>query len=495
MGFDAIPSPHSRLATTTNKLEHEPNPFEQSFSTPTQGNGQSKPTLPPISHLDSPAILSDFYFVGQSLRSGPLSPSMLTAPQTTSQSTGLKRTNTPNLSVAGFNLAEPSSPMTAALLNAVPSGIIATPGGSIKSLLSMSNSRTDISNLSLPTTRSTTNESLRSTSLATVSMAPEPMESGQSFDQVTAARGEEGRNIPDVASTTAVQANAVGLVPPALPSATTTTTTNNNLYLLTEAGRELSKHYRPAPSGPLPPSSHMTMDGNGQSLSMLGSAPVHSHHSHPSYHPVSGNLSAPTVAPAAVPTNSIDPLATTLHDVSLHSNSSRGNGSNDDVMNSTITSGMLRSPTTNTANRPHPPPPSSQQYNTVPTRIDPTGQSPKRKTSMTMDTSSSNKKRGTQENQEVGGRVDKRQNFLERNRIAALKCRQRKKQWINELQNTVDVYSSENEKLEREVQQLRQEVLSLKALMLGHKECPLLQANGMLGLDSFDSAHHAVPRS
>ncbi|KAJ1657283.1 Transcription factor [Dispira simplex] len=493
MGFNAIPSPHSRLATTTNKLEHEPNPFEQSFSTPTQGNGQSKTTLPPISHLDSPAILSDYYFGGQSLRSGPLSPSMLTAPQTTSQPIGLKRTSTPTLSNTGFNLmAEPPSPMTAALLNAVPNSIIATPGGSIKSLLSMSNSRTDMNSLTMPTTRSATNESLRSTNLATVSMAPEPTESGQSFDQVNVGRGEEGGSISGVASTTAASVNPASLVPPTLPS--TTITNSNNLYLLTEAGQELSKHYHPPSLGPLPPTSHMAINGNGQSLSILGPASVHPHHSHASYHPVSGNLSVPTVAPAAVPTTSIDPLATTLHDVSLRNNVSRGNGSNNEVTSPANTSGLVRSPTTNTTNRSHPPP-SSQQYNTVPTRIDPTGQSPRRKTSMDTDTSSSNKKRSAQENQETDGKLDKRQNFLERNRIAALKCRQRKKQWINELQNTVDVYTSENEKLEHEVQQLRQEVLNLKALMLSHKECTIVQTNGMAGLDIFDSAHHAVSHS
>ncbi|RKP34515.1 hypothetical protein BJ085DRAFT_881, partial [Dimargaris cristalligena] len=67
---------------------------------------------------------------------------------------------------------------------------------------------------------------------------------------------------------------------------------------------------------------------------------------------------------------------------------------------------------------------------------------------------------------------EKRRSFLERNRIAALKCRQRKKQWLNNLQNTLDLYSVENDKAEKQMQLLREEVLHLKTLLVAHKECP-----------------------
>jgi ATF/CREB family transcription factor len=86
---------------------------------------------------------------------------------------------------------------------------------------------------------------------------------------------------------------------------------------------------------------------------------------------------------------------------------------------------------------------------------------------------------------------DKRRNFLERNRqgtkhkyntniffIAALKCRQRKKQWLSSLQQKVDWYTRENELLSSEVGQLREQVTGLKTLLAAHKDCPVAHQNG-----------------
>lgn len=68
---------------------------------------------------------------------------------------------------------------------------------------------------------------------------------------------------------------------------------------------------------------------------------------------------------------------------------------------------------------------------------------------------------------------EKRKSFLERNRVAALKCRQRKKQWLENLQAKVEYFSSENESLNTQVASLREQVLSLKTILLQHKDCPL----------------------
>jgi len=73
---------------------------------------------------------------------------------------------------------------------------------------------------------------------------------------------------------------------------------------------------------------------------------------------------------------------------------------------------------------------------------------------------------------------DKRRNFLERNRQAALKCRQRKKQWLSSLQQKVDWYTRENELLSSEVGQLREQVTNLKTLLAAHKDCPIAEQNG-----------------
>ncbi|KAK1836264.1 transcription factor atf1 [Podospora conica] len=74
---------------------------------------------------------------------------------------------------------------------------------------------------------------------------------------------------------------------------------------------------------------------------------------------------------------------------------------------------------------------------------------------------------------------EKRKNFLERNRVAALKCRQRKKAWLASLQTKVELYSSENETLTTQITQLREEVVNLKTLLLAHKDCPVTQSQGM----------------
>lgn len=72
---------------------------------------------------------------------------------------------------------------------------------------------------------------------------------------------------------------------------------------------------------------------------------------------------------------------------------------------------------------------------------------------------------------------DKRKNFLERNRQAALKCRQRKKAWLTELQQKVDSLSTENEALQRTIGGLHDEVGRLTAL--------LMQRDGAMGVQPY----------
>ncbi|ORX91037.1 GCN5L1-domain-containing protein [Basidiobolus meristosporus CBS 931.73] len=78
---------------------------------------------------------------------------------------------------------------------------------------------------------------------------------------------------------------------------------------------------------------------------------------------------------------------------------------------------------------------------------------------------------------------EKRKSFLERNRQAASKCRQRKKQWLNNLQAQVEYLSQENETLQNQATGLREEIINLKTLLLAHKDCPIAQANGAMGIE------------
>ena len=66
-------------------------------------------------------------------------------------------------------------------------------------------------------------------------------------------------------------------------------------------------------------------------------------------------------------------------------------------------------------------------------------------------------------------------------RVAALKCRQRKKQWLANLQSKVEMFSNENEALTAQITQLREEVVNLKTLLLAHKDCPVTQQQGLHG--------------
>jgi ATF/CREB family transcription factor len=60
---------------------------------------------------------------------------------------------------------------------------------------------------------------------------------------------------------------------------------------------------------------------------------------------------------------------------------------------------------------------------------------------------------------------EKRKNFLERNRQAALKCRQRKKAWLAQLQAKVEFLTGENERLTSALVSSREEIARLSALV------------------------------
>ncbi|KAL0093076.1 Skn-1-like basic-leucine zipper transcription factor [Phycomyces blakesleeanus] len=90
-------------------------------------------------------------------------------------------------------------------------------------------------------------------------------------------------------------------------------------------------------------------------------------------------------------------------------------------------------------------------------------------------------------NKLVAGEEEKRKHFLERNRQAALKCRQRKKEWLKDLQTKVDYLSSDNEQLQLQSIALREELLNLKTLLLSHRDCPINQRS------TFEAIHRPLP--
>ncbi|XP_063743634.1 cyclic AMP-dependent transcription factor ATF-2 isoform X2 [Eleginops maclovinus] len=78
------------------------------------------------------------------------------------------------------------------------------------------------------------------------------------------------------------------------------------------------------------------------------------------------------------------------------------------------------------------------------------------------------RRRNTSENPD-----EKRRKFLERNRAAASRCRQKRKVWVQSLEKKSEDLNLTNGQLQNEVTLLRNEVAQLKQLLLAHKDCPV----------------------
>ncbi|XP_034938744.1 cyclic AMP-dependent transcription factor ATF-2 [Chelonus insularis] len=91
--------------------------------------------------------------------------------------------------------------------------------------------------------------------------------------------------------------------------------------------------------------------------------------------------------------------------------------------------------------------------------------------------------------------LNKKQQILARNRASSMRARAKRKEWINQLQKSVNEANEINTKLHEEVNTLRSEVTRLKTLLLAHKDCPVTKAmekdNGIL----FDSKVMPLPSS
>jgi hypothetical protein len=65
--------------------------------------------------------------------------------------------------------------------------------------------------------------------------------------------------------------------------------------------------------------------------------------------------------------------------------------------------------------------------------------------------------------------VDPKKDFLERNRLAASKCRQKRKEWLKNLEQSCGEEERMNTQLKRDIQSLQDEVVVLKGQFLQHQ--------------------------
>ncbi|CAI2165621.1 16783_t:CDS:2 [Funneliformis geosporum] len=390
----------TRFLAACSKHDLEPNPFEQSFSgvnplSESSGTNSPKPSLPPVAQLESPSagITTNEDQYGwnlQSLRSGPLSPSMLAGPQDSMMFDDIRagRTGTTPLPYGSF--PDPS-PRTAALFGTQNSSL----SSSFMNVMTLSNAANATDPFGRNVFAQNVQKPLTDSDRKTIS------------DSVTSVSG---------ASTSQ---------PGVLQSGVNAT----NLLGITNGSNTVA-----------PSASVMVTNPLGQTVMVANPA-------------LNRNMLA---------SNQQD---TINRNVSMMSDTIMPKTENDDFTDSAI---ILNNGT---------------HSNGISSNISHHKGSVLTAEDSLISEQPPSKKNGQKSKSDMTDE-EKRRNFLERNRQAALKCRQRKKQWLANLQAKVEYLTNDNETLQNQAQSLREEILNLKTLLLAHKDCPIAQANGVMGLES-----------
>ncbi|KAG0325829.1 hypothetical protein BG004_003091, partial [Podila humilis] len=434
-----------RYLQASSKLDLEPNPFEQSFSGMSGKTGSDavkvetpKPVLPSIASMSGRLAPSNdqFGWDAQSLRMGPLSPSMLEGPQ--------------NPIVFDKPLSQ----------NPVPIGSFPSSSASLSTVFASASSLSQpgIPFVGLPGPLPVPPPAAAVAQAADSYQAlvpPAPFNHNQQLVQQSGAGSQQPQQINHSLAQQPLNNRFVSPQGHAHPD-----NEHGNLHLLSAAVRESwpkresidqngsaphgQPHYQTQPHQHPHPHSHQS-----QHIAQHAQHAQHSQHlQHPHHHqqyqhhphqstPQSGVMPAPQRAkPGVEPTSATRGVRRPRHvseDNSDDSELSRHSGNGGE-------------------NNP-------------------------------------NKKKNTGPVDDKMDEEEKRKNFLERNRQAALKCRQRKKQWLSNLQTKVEYLSTDNEHLQNQTAMLRDEIIHLKALLLAHKDCPVAQANGVYG-DAIGAPNH-----
>ncbi|WVF71853.1 hypothetical protein IAT40_006663 [Kwoniella sp. CBS 6097] len=476
------------------RFDQEPNPFEQSFSrsshhsqsslsdrtTPPRGTDATSTrhnALPPLSSLTSPAAAdpSHFPWLANSLRSGPLSPAMLAGPQNghpqpnasaqrggpnnevggghpneggAFESTGFRTGFTPGTGsgfTPGYNallnsslgaLAMPS-PNTAAFLNSITN---ATPLGGESDVAAAAHAGVHGQHMpphphdgnlhppsALPPHMQAHHPLPHTNSQGEI---PQDTITPNTLSALTGVFGEMARAQPGPQQNPSFYAPAMGPphpMPAPMPhvdyaqqSANAASQAANGLFLLSQAHQELSKREE---EGRTPPQSAKSQGGRNVS-GQAGSGKAANGGG-------AGQKRKSDVGPSGSATKP----------------AKKGKKNNKDNNNANTASGST--------------PPKAMKAPPTMSPMD------------SMDSDDDDEGNGLNASGKPETEEDKRKNFLERNRQAALKCRQRKKAWLNELQSKVEGLTIENERLQQTVQSMHEEVGRLTAILMQHRDCGL----------------------
>ncbi|KAK5987094.1 Transcription factor atf1 [Cladobotryum mycophilum] len=424
-------TPDFFAATVGGSLSLEPNPFEQSFG---GGGGPETPggtKLPSVAALTSPSSLlpgsnaTPFNWGGGSLRTGPLSPAMLSGPANdyfsdahhlrgsfpTPNESSLRTGLTPGGSGSMFPAPSPNTQAIFAQL----AGSGATPGtiDFHRTALSAATKREQQNNVAQRQQQQ---------------QQPQPVTS-------------QPQDMPN--GTSAIKAEAKPASGPFDPHDNDAA---NGLFMLAQGrnGPQNSNQFTVAPAAP---------------------APAHAHP--PPAAPQSTNTS-PHMSNAKAESGRGVSEGSMMSDESDQTKpQTRGGRAK---KNTPATNGRRKADETPAK---APPNKKSKSNNSVPSIHEDDNSDYEGMMDDKLDENGNGKSKMTDE--------EKRKNFLERNRVAALKCRQRKKQWLANLQSKVEMFSSENDALTAQITQLREEVVNLKTLLLAHKDCPVTQQQGLHG--------------
>ncbi|KAF3929472.1 hypothetical protein AA313_de0209963 [Arthrobotrys entomopaga] len=450
-----------------NKYREEPNPFEESFSKPdvlTPG----KALLPPASQIASPntnfGTGSTFNWGFNSLRSGPLSPAMLTGPSGHSYDASLRTGLTPNES-------------------GIRSGL--TPGGSGTMFPAPSPNTQALFGFGSGPTPGTLEFQKTAMAAQAVNRPTKPTMAAQ---PIAMAKPEENTDAMDVSGMGVPKVPPQQPRHPSDPFGVDANAAANGLYMLAQGGQQRQENQFvpanmpqaipvPAASGAVP----MNIDATGASNVKRNSI-------------ASGHSRNASTATRGQSEASEDMAGS---DGAENSNSKGKKGKAAAAKKGAANAGVTKT----AGNRRKAEEPKG-------------GVSKKKKAASSIGDEDEDMDDIDDEDMDDGkdGNTDpkkmtdeeKRKNFLERNRVAALKCRQRKKQWLANLQAKVEYYGAENDALTAQVTNLREEILTLKTLLLAHKDCPVSRAAGaqpMGGLDAlgaltqgdYAQLHHGYP--